>query len=112
MLSLRPLTPPSRPDESPNGHAVKPVSQRTVGLVLPEGTEELPYVVDQECWLLHGEEVASSLEVGPVDDVVVSFGESPDGDVVPGYCDARWYRASQLARPGARVVVGLVVQLG
>ena len=44
--------------------------------------EELPYVAGQQVGCFQGGEVAATAELGPVHDVVVAFGEGPDGDVI------------------------------
>jgi hypothetical protein len=42
---------------------------------LPESSEELPHVGDEEVRPLHGREVTATIELRPPHDVVIAFGE-------------------------------------
>src|SRR5215208_5526001 len=73
---------------------------------LPEPAEEPPHVVDQQVGCLHGGEVPAARELRPVDDIVVLFGVTADGDVLgeDRYAGGHARRLWPVARVGALVV--------
>jgi len=54
-----------------------PVARRR----LTDLAEEFPNVSGQQVGSFHGGEVAAAVELGPVHDVVVAFGQGPDGGI-------------------------------
>ena len=58
-------------------------------------------VADQELGGLHGREVAARLELGPVDDVVLTLGQPADGHVLDGAVAHHVVLRSAASWPGA-----------
>jgi hypothetical protein len=78
-----------------------------------EPAEEIAHVADQEVGYLHGGEVTTAVELGPVHDVVGLLGEAPDRR-----CDLPWedrhaggYDRGRRGTPIA-AAAGLVVEAG
>src|SRR5271166_2487033 len=75
---------------------------------LAQSGEESAYVVDQKVGGFQGCEMAAGVEIAPVHDVVVLFGEPPDRDILGESC----HSGGNLARLGpVTAVCALVVQV-
>src|SRR5579872_147626 len=78
-------------------------------ITLPKRAEERTDVADEEIGRFHRGEVAATLELRPVDDVVAALSVAADGDVLSENGDAGW-RGGGLLAPAGGVHV-LVIHL-
>ena len=82
---------------SPAGAGFDAARPSRLPVVSAELAKELPHVAGQQVGCFQGGEVAAAGELGPVHDVVVAFGQRPEGDVVGEHRHSGGYRG---LRPG------------